>query len=60
MEVRGIGWRPGAPGRALIERGLHVGERVVTDGHFLLETGTTIEIAPTPPPAAPPGPRVAG
>jgi len=59
VEVRGVAARAGAPGRALVERGLRAGERVVTEGHFLLENGATVEIAPTAPPQSPPTPRVA-
>ncbi|WP_053082048.1 efflux RND transporter periplasmic adaptor subunit [Methylobacterium aquaticum] len=44
-------------GRLLIEKGLKAGERVVTEGHYRLETGTPVTIIEKPEPHPAPSPR---
>jgi multidrug efflux system membrane fusion protein len=46
--------RQSADGRTLIEQNLRPGQRVVTEGHFLLENGRRVEIGGADQPAAPP------
>jgi multidrug efflux system membrane fusion protein len=48
-----------ADGRTLIDQGLAVGDRVVTDGHFLLEAGSRIEVVKVEPALSPKTPQVA-
>jgi multidrug efflux system membrane fusion protein len=44
VQVQEVRVRQVADGRVLIERNLKRGDRVVTDGHFLLENGRHVEI----------------
>ncbi|MEJ0015091.1 MAG: efflux RND transporter periplasmic adaptor subunit [Acetobacteraceae bacterium] len=47
-ELRTVTAGQATDGRVLIERGLKAGEQVVTDGHFRLEAGVTVEIVNRP------------
>jgi multidrug efflux system membrane fusion protein len=43
-EFRSVTPGPGVAGRVLIEKGIAVGDDVVTDGHFRLEAGSRVDI----------------
>jgi len=51
---------PRGAGRTLIERGLAARDQVVTEGHFLLEADSRVEIVKVEPPLSPAVSRVAG
>jgi multidrug efflux system membrane fusion protein len=59
VHVRGVQVRQSGEGRTLVERNLRPGQRVVTDGHFLLENGKQVEIIASDPKNAPPAGRAA-
>jgi hypothetical protein len=48
-----------ANGRTLVERGLAARDQVVTDGHFLLEAGSKIDVVKVEPALQSTAPRVA-
>src|SRR6202035_3251885 len=58
VQVQDVRVRQVADGRVLIERNIKRGDRVVTDGHFLLENGRHVEII-EPGPGSPQAPREA-
>lgn len=51
--IQNVRVRQSADGRALIEQNLRPGQRVVTEGHFLLENGRRVEIIGSGQPASP-------
>lgn len=51
--IQNVRVRQSADGRALIEQSLRPGQRVVTEGHFLLENGRRVEIIGAGQPASP-------
>jgi membrane fusion protein, multidrug efflux system len=59
VEVRGVTSGQAANGRTLIERGLAARDQVVTDGHFLLEPGSKIDVVKVEPALQSSAPRVA-
>lgn len=58
VQAQDVRVRQVADGRVLVERNIKRGERVVTDGHFLLENGRHVEII-EPGPGSPQAPQEA-
>lgn len=54
VHAQNVQVRQSAEGRTLVERNLKSGQRVVTEGHFLLENGRQVEIIGSDQPSAPP------
>jgi membrane fusion protein, multidrug efflux system len=59
VELRGVTSGQAANGRTLVERGLAARDQVVTDGHFLLEPGSKIDVVKVEPALQSTAPRVA-
>jgi multidrug efflux system membrane fusion protein len=59
VELRGVTSGQAANGRTLVERGLAARDQVVTDGHFLLEAGSKIDVVKVEPALQSTAPRVA-
>jgi multidrug efflux system membrane fusion protein len=59
VQARAVSAGQRTSGRTLIERGLRRDEQVVTEGHFLLEDGSHIEIVKTDPGQEQANPRIA-